>query len=228
VCENIIDPALSLPAASGLSAAEFYSISDPVAQSGLSSGNTIDGTVTDGVNPLPGIVVTLMDEHPGWNIVDTAVTDSNGDYSFNSVTAGNYAVRAFDANGAYQREWKDDHLTYLTADDVVVTDSTVANGDMTLASAPAGGLAGRAMEASSGNPIAGSRVHVFHETDGYVGGAITGADGYWMMRGLPNGNYFVWYKTTGYSSQWYQFALLFFNADLVNVNGGISWASATL
>lgn len=228
VCTNVIDSGFGVPSASGESAAQFFSISDPIAESGLSAGNTIAGTVTDGVSGLGGIVMTLMDEHDGWNIVDTTITDGSGNYSFSALTAGNYSVRAFDPSGAYQREWKDDALTYKTASVLVVTDAATTNGDMVLGAAPAGGITGRAMDASTNAPIANARVHIFHATDGYVGGLRTGADGYFLMQGLPDGQYFVWYRADTYTSKWHMYKMLFFNADQVTVAGDVAWGSSLL
>ena len=61
-------------------------------QLGSLSGTVLEDTDNDGVgeDPIAGVTITLLDEDGA--TVATAVTDSNGDYSFADLEPGNYSV----------------------------------------------------------------------------------------------------------------------------------------
>ena len=71
---------------------------------------------------------------------------------------------------------------------------------------------------------------VFSTTDGYVGGAETGADGYYQLNGLPAGDYQVQFVDPShtYLSRWYGGAVNHPNAATVTVGTGPTWASVVL
>ena len=94
--------------------------------------------------------------------------------------------------------------------------------------AATGDLAGRAMSTTAGLP--GIRVRVFSQTAGYIAGATTGPDGYYLIHGLPPGSYFVQFvdPTHTYRQQWSGGVALFFRATPVTVGTGTTWSSALL
>lgn len=192
----------------------------------------IQGTVTAQVGgaPLQGIVVTLMDGNPGWHIINTAITDVNGKYSFTGLANGTYSVRFFDASANYGRTWYDSKQTYKSANVLTITspsDALVAN--QALPPRPTGYLTGRA-QLGTGAGIAGVDVYVYTENSGFYAYAQTGANGYYYIGGVPPGKYWVWFQDPQhrYLSQWYNFKLLFFNANLVTVGTDQTWANALL
>ena len=102
-----------------------------------------------------------------------------------------------------------------------------AVADLTLAPAD-GSIAGRVQDAAG--PIAGVRVRVFDPVNGYVAGAVTGADGYYELRGLAAGQYVLQYvdPTEAHRQQWFTGSRWYAGATPVTVTAGRVWASALM
>lgn len=196
---------------------------------------SIAGTVTDlddGM-PLPGVVVTLMRDHPTWEIAATTTTDGAGSYEFSDLAPETYRIRYFDGSGTYARAWWESDPTYRTADSVAVApeSTTVADAELT---ATAGQLKGRAMTGLSPaevTPLPGISVLVFDvESHSYVAGAVTGANGFYTVGGLrPADSYVVYFRdpSGGFSPQWYRLADGLDGATTVSMTSGtVTWASA--
>lgn len=178
---------------------------------------------------LGGITVSLLSAYPGWSVVKTTTTDANGSYRFDGVAPGSYQLRFFDPSGAYGRQWWSSDGTYRVSQPVVVAAGATTTANQELAAAPTGSLHGRAL-GSWLTPLAGIRVRVFSVADGYVGGAVTGADGYYQLNGLPAGDYFVQFVDPTHTllSRWFGGAVTFANADVVTVGADAVWASVVL
>jgi hypothetical protein len=192
----------------------------------------VSGTVTTAGtgDPAAGVIVTLMNENPSWTVAGTDTTDAAGAYSFASVPDGNYQIRFFDPQARYQRTWYHAQQTYRTADRVTVTGGASAPADQALAPMPTGQISGR-VHGSGGGGKAGVQVQVFHQTGGFYASAITGVDGYYLLRGVPPGNDLVQFvdpSGTFPRQQWFRFKALAFNAETVAVGAGTSYASALM
>jgi predicted acyl esterase/5-hydroxyisourate hydrolase-like protein (transthyretin family) len=192
----------------------------------------VSGTVTEEGSGLPavGVTVTLMNINPSWTIAATTVTDGSGHYSFDPVPDGSYQLRFFDGQGRYQRTWYSSKQSYLHADVVTVSGGVSLPANQALPAMPTGQISGRVQSASgAGRP--GISVRIYRESDGYYAGGITGADGYFLLQGVPAGNYRVQFvDATGPipKQQWYKFKALAFNAETVVVGTGTSYASALM
>lgn len=229
LCDTVAG-GFGLPAASGSNAAQL-SVTSTTAFVPPAATPGIVGTVTaaSGGAPLQGITVTLMDDAPSWTIAATTFTDANGYYHFDNPPAGNYRIRFFDGTNTYMRQWYSTKGSYSTGDTVVYA-SGVVTADQALQNAPAGKLKGRAFN-GGGAGVAGVNVRVFDAAGGgYLYGATTGASGYYIINGVPDGNYLIQFVDPShtYRQQWYNFKYLAFNADTVVVAGGDTWASALM
>jgi hypothetical protein len=95
-------------------------------------------------------------------------------------------------------------------------------------------MKGRAMTGPSPpdvTPLPGISVFVFDmESESYVGGAVTGANGYYTVRGLrPAESYVVYFRDPSgdYSPQWHRLADEVDEATTVTITSGTTtWASA--
>ncbi len=191
----------------------------------------IGGTVTDATstNPLSGVTVTLMKANPAWVIQGTTTTDGTGHYQFAGVPDGNYQVRFFDGTGAHQRTWYHDKQTYKTGDVLTIASaSDVVTADQALVAAPAGKVTGRAQTTTAGLP--GIKVSLYLVGSGFYATTITGAGGYYQFNGVPDGNYNVQFVDPSHAhiSQWYNYKLLGFNADVLTVSGGATARASAL
>ena len=92
----------------------------------------IVGTVTDGVNALPGICVDATDEWGSY--LGSATTNDTGGYSIEALEPGTYKVRFQDCNYPvrYVTEWFDNQTDLSHASDVVVADSSSTQVDAAL------------------------------------------------------------------------------------------------
>ena len=111
----------------------------------------------------------------------------------------------------------------------VASSSDVVDASQALATAPSGVITGRA-QTKAPVGIAGIHVALYTKSNGYYAGAVTGADGYYQFNGVPAGDYYIQFTDPShtYRSQWYNFKLLFFNADVVTVGTGVTRASALM
>lgn len=136
----------------------------------------IVGTVTDAntTDPIPGAQVEVYN---GTTLVDSALTDSSGNYVVQDLPPGFYNVRA-SATG-YQAK---------------TLGATVTNGgttvvDFALDPSP-GSVAGMVTDADDGTPIQGAVVHVF-SAGNLAGITMTNAMGNYRVTGLAPGSYTV-------------------------------------
>jgi len=192
----------------------------------------VSGTVTASGSgePAAGVIVTLMNENPSWTVAGTDTTDAAGAYSFASVPDGDYQLRFFDPQGRYQRSWYASKPTYRTADRVTVSAGASPPADQALPPMPSGQISGR-VHGAAGTGKAGVQVQVFHQPGGFYASAITGADGYYLLRGVPPGNYLVQFidpSGTFPRQQWFRFKALAFNAETVVVGTDTAYASALM
>ncbi len=142
----------------------------------VSNPGTIAGTVTDAVttNPIPGASVKIFQ---GTTLIDSALTDVNGNYIIANLAPGNYFVVAT----------ADGYQTAFSSQIVTAGATTIA--DFAL-NAPAGAISGTITDACVGNPVSGALVVV---TDGsvIVGFILSDANGFYTIPDLAAGTYTV-------------------------------------
>jgi hypothetical protein len=190
---------------------------------------SVAGTVHGGSgSPVPGIVVSLLEEWPSWRVVATGITGPDGRFVVAPPTHGTYRLRFFDPTGAHARQWWSSDTTYREATPIPLTRvAPTVEVDAVLPES-AGSIVGRAQSADG--PLGGIHVRVYEEGRGYVGGAVSGPDGYYELRGLAAGRYLVQFvdPTRVHPQQWFSRARVPWNATVVEVTAGRSWASKLL
>ena len=222
-----IDPGTGAP--SGNSAAQLSVTSDVVFQSGAAAENSISGTLTapGGVVPADGVFVTLFTP-TGFQVVDSTTTDSNGDYTFAGMADGDYKIRFWDPVGRFATTYYDSQPSNKLGNTVNVAGNSAATADDELAARPSGEIGGRITADGSGTPLAGVSAQVFSVTDGFIGSRQSGANGYYALRGLPDGDYTVRFSGGGQIPEWNLNRSSGFNADVVTVSGGRVTVNASM
>ncbi len=141
-----------------------------------SNPGAISGTVTDAVttNPIPDATVAVFQ---GTTLIDSALTDVNGNYTIPDLAPGNYTVLAI-ANG-YQ--------SAFSSETVVAGMTTTANFALNL---NPGAIAGTVTDGCTGAPLSGVIILV---TDGssVVGFGVTDPNGNYSIDTIAPGSYTV-------------------------------------
>jgi hypothetical protein len=197
----------------------------PPVEEGI-SGVVTDATSGDG---LGGVVVTLMKANPSWVLAGTTTTGANGSYSFTGLEPGTYSARFYDPSGVHERLWWNSRPTYKTADPIVLQPGGSVTASQALGAAPTGQIVGRAQTTAPAG-IPNIHVALYTQNDGFWGATNTGPLGYFQFNGVPAGNYYIQYTDPSghYLSQWYNFKLLFWNANIVTVGSGTTRADALM
>jgi 5-hydroxyisourate hydrolase-like protein (transthyretin family) len=170
----------------------------------MAGRSTITGTVTgpDGTTPLEGIEVSAYqrsDAWLGWREMSWGVTDENGDYTIEGLTAGTYRVGFGDWwNGEYAPE------TYNSAPDldqgtdiVVPPGETVTRIDASLN--PGSTITGIVTGPDGTTRLANITVSAYRWGGSLVGWQAMGwgrtdTDGHYIIRGLAAGTYHVEFR----------------------------------
>ncbi len=151
---------------------------------------SISGTVTDNLaNPIIGLTVIAMDLEADEDI-GFATTDANGDYIIEDLPPGSYLVEAC-TSLYYINTLYDNTTNFQEAQPVVVQESTTTTGiDFQLD--PSGAITGTVLDAQ-GDPIADLEVLAenFDDEDALEVDAGTDASGFFVITGLPPGDYRV-------------------------------------
>jgi hypothetical protein len=195
----------------------------------LAAGGSISGTVTNGVSGIQFILVNACYWDAGQQMCAAyynATTDSSGNYSINVLPAGQYKVY-FDGQSSYTSEWYADATDMNSATVIGVSaGETVTGVDADLT--PAGAIFGQV----TSNGTTGI-ANVFISVCRYVGptkqdcqygfpGYMTDITGYYIIGGLPTGQYEVRFdaSTTSYVSEWYNDSIDQTGSTLVSVVAG--------
>jgi MFS family permease len=125
--------------------------------------------------PLPDVVVTLLDVHG--DIVGTTITGTEGRFSFRSIAKGRYTIIAAAPT------------VHPAAHSVDVPASGEVTHDMTVAARIQ--LIGRVRTASTGAPVPEASATLLDGEGRTVGSAITDAGGEFLFEDLPAGAYTV-------------------------------------
>jgi protocatechuate 3,4-dioxygenase beta subunit len=193
------------------------------------STGSISGTVTSTTGVLGEICVQA--QTTGGSFGGAATTASDGTYTISNLSPAAYTVWFSDCNniGGYSGRYYDDTTfgtsLYSSAAPVVVTAGiTSQNVNVTLAT---GGEVTGTVKDTSGNPIAGICVSVNSGSGGY-GGQPTGADGTYLVSGVPSGSYTVQFydcSDSGWATAYYETGQTdgtssFTNATSISVTSG--------
>lgn len=209
----------------------------------LNSTGSISGTVLDGAsNPISNAEVYLYDS--GGFYIKRVHTDNNGNYEIQGLAAGNYKVWFFPyelnyhaveflghpTNHNYKYEWYNNKERFSNANFVKVSAGVTTTGIDAVMIDGEGGIISGQIKNSSGSGIEGCFAYTnkdvwnfidMHSSDIYNN---TGADGKYQIKGLPSGNYKVWfiarYSDSFYRNRYYNNVLDFENASLVSVTAG--------
>ena len=150
-----------------------------------SSPGAISGNVTSATSGSP-ISGALIEVNSASIVIDSAVTDSAGNYSIAGVPAGAYIVDAYAIN-------------YQTGTvGAIVLSSETTTVDFSLSSSP-GTLSGTVTSATSGLPIAGVVIEA-SLNEAVIFSTITDSFGNYSISGIAPGSYVVDAYATNYQS----------------------------
>ncbi|HVK38162.1 MAG TPA: carboxypeptidase regulatory-like domain-containing protein [Candidatus Kapabacteria bacterium] len=221
--------------------ATTVSVSEPGTTSGvifsLSAGATISGRIVDGDgNPLAGASISAMQNggrdgdsafpSPGTGF---AVSDENGDYVISGLDSGAYIVSAaFWGTWLGVQEYYDDVTDPEQATPVrAVLGQTTSGIDFDLEIPSFDGVLRGVVLDTAGRPIEGAFVMLVSTLDVFPVrmGVSTGADGSYVIEGLPDGAYEVSAMAqSGWQmvNRWWRDAETPDEADLVTIINGVS------
>jgi len=151
----------------------------------LMAVGSISGVVTTALGvPLPGATVTVL--RGSDTVIATTTTAGDGSYSFSTIPAGEYVVRAT-------------LLTFQTAiAGVTVLDGQNSVANLSLATNP-GAISGQVLDSGTLLPIMGATVHAI-ENDTLIGSATTDGSGNYIINGLASGSYIVTAAASSYQT----------------------------
>ena len=169
----------------------------PTASAAVEVGS-ISGTVTDGVNPLEGIVVKVWDNNGfGDVVVEEATTSASGAYEVGGVEVSPYyRVQFVDPSGEYAFEYFDDTVSSQVGNPdwakwVPVT-ANAATEDVDAALEPGSTISGR-LTVGAGRPVEFGTISLFWQygPNAYVrsGTFHTDEDGYYEIPGVRGETY---------------------------------------
>jgi hypothetical protein len=158
----------------------------------LAPGGRIEGTITDGVNPIAGIKVYFVDQD-GELFFTSAITDALGHYISNAGMATGHAFVLTTNNLGYFNELYDNipclNCNPTSGTQVPVTlGATTSNINFVLALG--GRITGTVTDATP-NPVANVQVTIFDSTGNDVDQTLTNASGNYSTAGLPSGTYYA-------------------------------------
>lgn len=147
---------------------------------------TISGTVTNGANGIPILGASILVLN-NFTIIDSAVTDANGNYSITGLAPGNYSVIASAPNFSIA----------VVGASVTANHTTIVNFAL---KADLGKIFGTVTDASTNSPIAGATVQVRNNFI-VVATAITDANGNYNFPNLAPDTYTVTASAPGFQRQ---------------------------
>ena len=140
---------------------------------------------------IPGIEVALYTSTG--TPVDTDDTDSEGNYTFINLPAGDYKV-CFNGDSTHLAEWYNGKASLSEADIVSlsVSEEEVINVMLTYAT---GAVSGTVTGSEEGNPpLEGITVKAYDSQNNEKGSALTSPAGTYYIGDLPAGTYSMWFS----------------------------------
>ena len=159
----------------------------------MASAASISGTVTtEGGQPIQGVRVCGIAEPEAYEDV-CSETDSAGNYQLLELFGTDYRIRfsGEENNLRYVSEWYD-NATYFT--DVDVFHLGGGNATINAALAEGGSIAGIVTDEVTHQPIAGIRACATNSQGWQHRCSFSGADGGYLLNGLPSDAYSVTYE----------------------------------
>jgi hypothetical protein len=188
----------------------------------LEVGGLITGTVTaeeDG-SPLENINIYVYTLDGAY--VNSGYTDSSGQYTINSLGAGNYLIEFVQhgTDAAYLSEWYNNQATQDEADPVVVSPPEVTP-NINAALEKGGGISGAVTAQGSGDPLQNVNVDLYDSSGDYVAWTAVNADGLYTFTLLASGVYHIRFDPYGasedYVSEYYDDQPDLLSADPITV-----------
>jgi hypothetical protein len=191
----------------------------------LADGASIGGRVTDssGTVGIQDVEVRLHDSVQ--NYITEAMTDSDGYYTIQGLSAGDYKVefQTHHVSASYVGEWYNDKSSFNSADTLAVTSGQALTG-INAQLADGGAVSGRVTDASGTVGIANVNVFICDPGQNWLPGTNTDNEGYYTLKGLPAGDYKIEFRTNwtpgNYVGEWYNDKGTFESADTVSVTMG--------
>ena len=154
----------------------------------LTVGATISGNVKGSPSTnLAGAEVDLYDTSNIYGYYQGTYTDSNGNYSFNSLPAGSYKLKFRPASGQnFLAQWWNNPSSSSSADTFSLAAGESTTGKDAVLAVPAT-ISGNVKGAPSTN-LAGAHVSAYTPTGG-GGSALTDSSGDYTITGLSAGSY---------------------------------------
>lgn len=160
----------------------------------LEPGGWVAGTITDGVRPVHGIIVSAYRQSGGSaTFVASSRSLNNGEYTIRGLTAGAYVLVAHDELGRFVDELHGGvHCAACSGAEILAGTSVVVTATGTTTGRDfvldlGGRLTGHVTDGVSGGPLAGVAVNVYSAASPAhpIGQATTAMDGTYTVRGLP-------------------------------------------
>ncbi|MED4051937.1 carboxypeptidase regulatory-like domain-containing protein [Priestia megaterium] len=153
----------------------------------IPSPGTVIGTITSSAGtPVEGAVIEVLDS--GSNVIATATSNAQGQYTINQLAPGTFRLRATAQN----------FQTSLLGFTIQAGQTTTQN--IVLQSSP-GTLTGTLTDAQTGNPLIAASVNVVNQAGVTIATATTNAQGQYAIANLAPGTYTVTFGQQGYASQ---------------------------
>jgi hypothetical protein len=187
----------------------------------LAPQGRIQGQVTDGANPIPGIQVQAYDTTQTLRVMATALTDGNGNYSVRLLPTANIRLLFF-ANGTnFASEWYNDKASFETSDSVAVTSGGTVN-NINAVLVQGGSVSGIVTDSRTGTLLNGIRVELWTATNQFYQWASTNASGVYTFSGVAAGDYKLYFARVNrwFQPEWYNNKADFASADTITVTAG--------
>jgi hypothetical protein len=193
-------------------------VTDPV------TTGDIQGTITDGVNPLPGMIVNLYPGVGGPGRITNTTTDALGNYAFPTLAPGNYRVAAYDPAGLHVKTWYNAKPNAATADQIAVTVGNTSTANVVIADASR--LTGRLRNWNPGGGptfAQGVPVKLYAASGGLLQTTTTNANGWYDFRALPAGSYKLFYGGDATTApEWHGDAQFGSDSQVVTTTAGVT------
>jgi hypothetical protein len=162
---------------------------------GLAVGGIVTGMVTDAGTAAPLANVTVQLSSASGLTAKSFTTAADGTYTIRGLPTGTYFARTFVPTTLNYIDELFDNVacavcTVTSGAPIVVTAGATHTG-VSFGLSPGATLSGTVTNASTAAPIANVNVQVFNQTGTFVRSVNSAADGTYLVRGLPSGNYYA-------------------------------------
>ncbi len=189
ICDPFCNPTIGAPIVINSPGQTVNSIDFELAVAGSISGSLIypNSSVADGESVE---VYNAIGEY-----VSTTITDGNGDFSVQNLTAGNYYARSKNMAGYVDVLYQSKRCVGNACEVTNGTVISVSSGNDTqlgvLQLENALSLGGRVIDDSSLQPISATTVALYNSAGDFIQDTLTDSAGGYQFNGLLSGNYYV-------------------------------------